>query len=134
MTTITATNATSRPSLLRVALELDAAVTAANAVAYLALFALLDGWLGVPAGLLIGAGAVLLAFAAFVGRLSTLANPPRGAVIAVIAVNVVWAVDSFVALAVDAFSPTLAGQIVIAVQAAGVLGLAALQAAGFRRA
>lgn len=123
-----------RPGLLRVALRLDAAVTAANAVAYLALFSVLDGWLGVPAALLIGAGAVLLAFAAFVGRLSTRAEPPRAAVIGVIAVNVVWAADSLLALAVDAFSPTLAGQVVIAVQAAGVLGLAALQTVALRRA
>jgi len=123
-----------RPGLLRVALRLDAAVTAANAVAYLALFSVLDGWLGVPAALLIGAGAVLLAFATFVGRLSTRAEPPRAAVIGVIAVNVVWAADSLLALAVDAFSPTLAGQVVIAVQAAGVLGLAALQTVALRRA
>ncbi len=121
-----------RTDLLRFALRLDAAVTAANALLYLALFSVLDGWLGVPSGLLIGAGAVLLPFAAFVARVA--ARPTRAAAIGVIAVNVVWAVDSFVLLAVDAFSPTLAGQVVIAAQAVAVLGLAALQAAGLRRA
>ena len=54
--------------------------------------------------------------------------------IGVIAVNVLWAVDSVLVLALDAFTPTLAGQVVIAAQAAGVAGLAALQAAGLRRA
>jgi hypothetical protein len=134
--TTTATTSTARPSagLLRFALQADAAVTALNAVAYLAAFALLDGWLGVPAALLIGVGAFLLAFAAFVGRLSSRAEMGRGAVIGVIAVNLLWTVDSLILLAVDAFSPTVAGQIVIAVQALGVAGLAALQYVGLRRA
>ena len=121
-------------SLLRLALKGDAAITALNAVAYLAAFALLDGWLGVPAALLIGAGAFLLAFAAFVGRLSTQREMARAAVAGVIAVNALWVIDSAIVLAVDAFSPTLAGQLVIAVQAVGVAGLATLQYLGLRRA
>jgi hypothetical protein len=121
-------------SLLRLALKGDAAVTALNAVAYLGAFALLDGWFGVPAALLIGVGAFLLAFAGFVGRLAARPEMGRAAVVGVIAVNALWVVDSVIALAVDAFSPTLAGQIVIAVQAAGVAGLAALQYLGLRRA
>ena len=121
-------------SLLRLALKGDAAITALNAVAYLAAFALLDGWLGVPAALLIGVGAFLLAFAAYVGRLSAQAEMARAAVAGVIAVNAVWVVDSAILLAVDGFGPTLAGQLVIAVQAAGVAGLAALQYVGLRRA
>jgi hypothetical protein len=133
MNTTTATLTTPRTDLLRFALQLDAAVTAVNAAAYLAGFWLLDGWLGLPAALLAGAGAFLLGFAAFVGRLATQARPARAAVIGVIAVNVVWAVDSVLLLAMDAFTPTVAGQVVIAVQASGVLALAALQAAGLRR-
>ena len=43
------------------------------------------------------------------------------------------AVDSFVALALDWFSPTLVGQVVIAVQAVGVAAFAALQYVGMRR-
>ena len=54
--------------------------------------------------------------------------------IAVIAANVMWALDSALMLAADWFSPTVAGQVVIALQAAGVAGLAALQYAGLRRA
>src|SRR3712207_335203 len=115
------------PSLLRFALRLDAVVTAANAVAYLALFAVLDGLLGLPAALLAGVGAFLLVYAAFVGRLAAQEKPHRGAVVAVIGANLLWAADSVLALAVDAWSPTLGGQVVIAVQAAGVAGLAALQ-------
>ena len=133
-TTTTKTAAARDLGLLRLALGLDAVITAVNAVAYLAAFALLDGWLGVPTGLLIGVGAFLLAFAALVGRLATRPQPPRAAVIAVIEANAAWAVASFALLALGTFSPTLAGEIVIAVQAAGVAGLAALQYAGLRRA
>ena len=134
MTAHTATIHTADAGLLRFALRLDAAITAANGLAYLALFWLLDGWFGVPGALLAGVGAFLLAFAAFVGRLGAQASPHRGAVIAVIAANVLWAVDSALLLAADWFSPTAAGQVVIALQAFGVAGLAALQYAGLRRA
>jgi hypothetical protein len=134
MTAHTATIPAARTGLLRFALRLDAAVTAANAVGYLALCWLLDGWLGVPAAFLAGVGAFLLAFAAFVGHLASQAEPHRGAVMAVIAANVLWALDSALLLAADWFTPTTAGQVVIAIQAAGVAGLAALQYAGLRRA
>jgi hypothetical protein len=88
----------------------------------------------VPAAFLAAVGAFLLAFAAFVGRLSTRPSPGRVAVTAVIAANLLWALDSVLLLAVDGFEATLAGQLVVAVQAAGVAGLAALQYAGLRRA
>ena len=134
MTAHTATIPTTDAGLLRFALRLDSAVSAANGVAYLALFWLLDGWLGVPGGFIAAVGAFFVAYAAFVGRLSAQASPHRGAVIAVIAGNALWALDSALMLATDWFSPTTAGQVVIALQAAGVAGLAALQYAGLRRA
>ena len=134
MTTITAPTHPAGATLLRLALKLDAGVTALNGVAYLAGFALLDDALGVPPALLIGVGAFLLAFAAFVARLGMSETPNRAAVICVIAANVLWAIDSVLLLAADGFTPTLAGQVVIGVQAAGVAGLAALQYAGLRRA
>ena len=134
MTAHTATIPTTGAGLLRFALRLDAAVTAANGIAYLAGFWLLDSWLGVPGAFLAGVGAFLLAFAGFVGRLAAQASPHRGAVLAVIAANVLWALDSALLLAADWFSPTVAGQVVVALQAAGVAGLAALQYAGLRRA
>ena len=134
MTAHTATIHTADAGLLRFALRLDAAITAANGIAYLALCWLLEGRLGVPVGFLAAVGAFLLGFAAFVGRLGAHAEPHRGAVVAVIAANVLWALDSALLLAADWFSPTAAGQVVIALQAAGVAGLAALQYAGLRRA
>ena len=134
MTAHTATIHTADAGLLRFALRLDAAITAANGIAYLALFWLLDGWLGVPGAFLAGIGAFLVAFAAFVGRLSAQASPHRGAVLAVIAANALWALDSALLIAADWFSPTTTGQVVVALQATGVAGLAVLQYAGLRRA
>jgi hypothetical protein len=120
--------------LLRFALKADAGITAANGLAYLAGFALLDGWLGVPATFLAGVGAFLLVFATFVGYVGTREQISRVAAGGIVAANLVWAVDSVILLLVDGFTPTLGGQIVIGVQAAGVAGLAALQYAGLRRA
>ena len=58
MTAHTATIQTTDAGLLRFALRLDAAITAANAIAYLALFWLLDGAFGVPGPFLAGVGAI----------------------------------------------------------------------------
>jgi hypothetical protein len=117
--------------LLRFALTLDGLVTGAMGVAFLAGAPLLDGWLGLPTALLAAVGAFLAVYAALVLRLST--RPVRGAVIAVIAANAVWAVDTLVALALDWHEPTVAGQVVIAVQAVGCAAFAALQYVGLRR-
>ena len=120
-------------TLLRGALKLDAVVTGANAVAYVGGAALLSDWLGVPAVFLVAVGVFLAAFAGAVWRLATRPAMPVPAVWAVIGLNVAWAVDSLALVALDGFSPTLAGQLLIAVQAVGVLGFAALQLAGLRR-
>jgi hypothetical protein len=118
--------------LLRGALKLDAVVTGANAVAYVAGAALLSDWLGLPVALLVAVGTFLAVYAAGVWHVATRPSVAAAAVWAVIALNVAWAADSFLMLAVDGFSPTLAGQVVVAVQAVGVLGFAALQYAGLR--
>src|SRR5215217_7675811 len=56
------------PSLLRLALRLDAVVTAANGAAYLLAAPLLGDLLGLPAGWLRGVGVFLLLFGASSGR------------------------------------------------------------------
>ena len=120
--------------LLRFALTLDGVATGANGVLYLAGAPLLDGWLGLPTEMLMAVGAFLIAYAALVLRLATRPAMPRAAVVAVIAANVLWAVDSLIALALDWFTPTTAGQVLIAVQAVLVAGLAALQYVGLKQA
>lgn len=117
--------------LLKFALTLDGVVTGANGIALLAGAALLDEWLGLPASLLVAVGAFLTVYGGLVLELA--GRPVKAAVVAVIAANVVWAADTLLALALDWHDPTLAGQLVIAVQAVGCAGFAALQYLGLRR-
>lgn len=117
--------------LLKFALTLDGVVTGANGIALLAGAALLDEWLGLPASLLVAVGAFLTVYGGLVLKLA--GRPVKAAVVAVIAANVVWAADTLLALALDWHDPTLAGQLVIAVQAVGCAGFAALQYLGLRR-
>jgi hypothetical protein len=122
-----------RHDLLRLALVADAAVTGANAVAYLAGAFVLDSLLGVPAGLLLALGAFLAVFAGLVLRVATRPEVPRAGVLAVIDANMAWVVASLLVLALDAFTPETAGQVWIALQAVVVAGFAALQWIGLRR-
>jgi hypothetical protein len=85
------TSLAARPSLLRDVMRLDAAVTGANGVAYLALAGPLEDLLGLSAPLLRGVGAFLVVFALFVAVLGT--RVP----LAVIGANIAWAAGSIVA-------------------------------------
>ena len=119
--------------LLRFSLLADGAATAANAVLYMAGAVVLDSWLGLPTGMLVAVGAALAVYGALVLRLATRPAMPRAAVVGVIAANALWVANSFIALGLDWFTPTTAGQVVIAVQAVGVAALAALQYVALRR-
>ncbi len=132
---LTATAATARTprSLLRTALLLDAAVTAANGAAYLVAAGPLADLLGLPAGTLRGAGAFLLAFAVLVALTGRRAAPPRAAVVAVIAVNAGWVAASVVAALAGWGSPATAGTVWVLLQAGVVAAFAELQLAGLRR-
>jgi hypothetical protein len=125
---------TARADLLRLVLVADAAVTGANAVAYLAGAFVLDSLLGVPAGLLLALGAFLAVYAGLVLRLATRPSIPRSGVLAVIDANILWAAASLLVLALDAFTPDAAGQVWIAVQAVAVAGFAGLQWIALKRA
>jgi hypothetical protein len=124
--------AATRHDVLRLALVADAAVTGANAVAYLAGAFVLDSLLGVPAGLLLALGAFLAAYGALVLRLATRPEIPRAGVLAVIEANVAWVVASLLVLGFDTFTPDTAGQVWIALQAVAVAGFAAAQWIGLR--
>ena len=125
-----ATNA--RADLLRLVLVADAAVTGANAFAYLAGAVVLDSVLGVPTALLLVLGAFLAVYSGLVLRLAI--RPARAGVLAVVVANLVWAAASLLVLALDTFTPEPAGQVWIALQAVVVAGFAALQYIGLRRA
>lgn len=134
-------NATAAPRLaaptagapVRLALRLDAVVTAANALAYLAAAGPLAGLLGFDAAVLRGIGLFLLAFAAFVWQVGARTDPPAGAVRAVVAVNVAWVAGSLVLAALDLGSPSTAGTVWVVLQAAVVGAFAEAQLLLLRR-
>jgi hypothetical protein len=132
-TTTDMTTATERITELRGALALDAAVTAANGLAYLAAAGPIGDLLGVPSGALRAAGAFLLAFAVIVAATARRDEPSRMVVGAVIATNALWTIGSVVALLAGWGTPDAAGTVWIALQAVVVGGFAELQLVGLRR-
>jgi hypothetical protein len=123
---------TSEPqTMLRRFLALDAAVTGANGIAYLAVSGPLGRLLGVGSGLLLELGLLLTLYAAGVGWLASRRQPPVLPVRAVIEVNLAWAALSFVALAVW-LSPSTAGAVWVPLQALTVAGFALVQYAALR--
>lgn len=127
-----ATAAASSPTLLRRVLALDAIVTAANAVAYLALSGPLDDLLGIDRGLLLVLGAFLLVYGAAVGVLATRRSPRPFAVQLVVEANAAWAVASIAVLVSGVLDLATAGAVWVPLQAAVVAGFAAVQYAGLR--
>ncbi|MEU6178969.1 hypothetical protein [Streptomyces coeruleorubidus] len=123
---------TSAPqSMLRRFLALDAAVTGANALAYLALSGPLGRFLGVDSTLLLAVGAFFTAYAAGVGLLASRRQPPALGVRAVVETNLAWTAVSVVALALW-LTPSTAGAVWTVLQALVVAGFAALQYTALR--
>lgn len=121
-------------SFLRRALLLDAAASGAMGIALLALSGVLSGLLSLPVELLREAGIVLIPFAAFVGFLATRAQPSRIGVWIVIAINIVWVVDSVALLFTGWVAPNALGYAFIIGQAATVALFADLEYVGLRKA
>jgi len=88
--------------------------------------------LGLPEPLVRWAGLVLLPLAAFIGWLASRQVPPRLLVWVVILGNLGWTVESF--LVVARTQPTALGTAFVSAQALAVLGLAALEYLGLRKA
>lgn len=112
----------------------DAVVSGAVGVLLTAGAGVLDDPFGLPVALMRVSGMILLPYAALVWMLSRRTAPPRAAVWAVIACNVLWAVDSGLLLLVGPIAPTSLGIAFIVVQAAVVALFAELQYFGQRRA
>lgn len=125
--TLTALARTAEPhSALRRFLALDAVVTGANGVAYLAASGPLGRLLGVGSTLLVELGLVLTVYAAAVGLLASRARPAVLPVKAVVEINLAWSALSVLALALW-LSPTATGAVWTVLQAATVAGFATLQ-------
>ncbi|MEU9996995.1 hypothetical protein [Streptomyces sp. NPDC050848] len=123
---------TTRPqSMVRRFLALDALVTGANALAYVAASGPLGELLGIDRALLLELGIVLAVYAAGVAWVASRAEPPVLGVKAVVDINILWTVLSVVAL-VAWLEPTTAGVVWTLVQAAGVAGFAGLQWSALR--
>lgn len=137
MTTIrtapAASPSTRAGGLLRPVLRLDAVVTAANGAAYLLAAPLLDGPLGLSAGLLRGVGVFLLGYAGVVWLVAARRRISGPAVEAVIGANALWAAGSVVAAVVGIGSLTALGATWLVLQAGVVAAFAVLQLVGLRR-
>jgi hypothetical protein len=134
MTDLSSPITTARPRpLLRAALKLDAVVTGANGAAYLAAAAPLSDLLGLSEALLRATGAFLLVYAALVWIVGSRRQIPRGPVYAIVAANVLWAVDSIVMAIAGWGDPSTAGTAWILMQAVVVAAFAELQLIGLRR-
>jgi hypothetical protein len=118
---------------LRNALLLDAAATGATGLLLIGGAGLLEGLLGLPAGLMRSAGLVLIPFVAFVAWAGTRAPAPQGAVALIIAVNVLWVVASVCLLLSGLVAPTLLGYAFVLAQAVAVALFAELQYVGLKR-
>lgn len=118
---------------LRWALLADAIASGATGLLLLAGGNLLQPHLGLPPVLMEGAAIVMLAWALLVAVVATRERVRRPVVSGVIALNVVWAVDSVLLLFSGWVSPTMLGLAFVVVQAVAVAALAEAQYVGLRR-
>jgi hypothetical protein len=129
-----ATTGEDRSGLLRLALKLDAVATGALGLLALAAGPLLADLLGIPNGLLLPLGLFLIVYAAAVWFVGTRPIVKRPAVWTAVALNLVWAVDSVIAVAAGWLPLTMLGTAFVLAQAVAVLVFAELQLLGLRRA
>ena len=120
-------------SLLRRVLIVDALTSGAMGLAMIAFAGLFADLLQLPLDLISEAGIVLLPFAAFVGFVASRREPARLAVWTIIALNVVWVVDSIVLLFTGWVAPNALGHAFVIAQAAVVLVFADFEYMGLKR-
>jgi hypothetical protein len=123
-----------RMSFLRFALLADAVASGATGLLAFAGAGILAELLGLPTNLLRYAGLSLLPYVAIVAYVGTRTTISRPAVWAIIAYNMLWAIDSVVLLVSGSVSPTALGYAFVLVQATAVAGLGGLQYVGLRKA
>lgn len=130
---VTAREIPARQAMRRFALRIDAVVSGANGVAYLALAGPLADLFGVSGSLLRPIGAFFLVWAAALWLLSSRKAITRGEMIAVAALNAVWVAGSLAFGATGAAEPDTVGTVWVLLQALVVSGLAGLQLAASRQ-
>ncbi|MFE1595320.1 hypothetical protein [Nocardia sp. NPDC058705] len=120
-------------NLLRLSLRLDAVVTTANGLAYLALAQPLERLLGLDATVGLAIGAFLTAYGIGVALVGRPARTNRAAASAVAIGNTAWVVASLAAVVTGLLGLTTVGAVWAVMQSATVGGFAALQYLGLRR-
>ncbi|WP_283134402.1 hypothetical protein [Rhizohabitans arisaemae] len=119
--------------MLAKVIKIDMLLCAAFGVLLIAAAGLVGDLMNLPVPLVRWAGVVLLPVAAFLGYLASRRVPPRGGVLAIIAINALWAVDSIVLLFTGWIDPNPFGVVFIVAQALLVAGIAEMQYLGLRR-
>lgn len=125
--TATLTAPATTPKLLREAVLLDGFATLPSGVLLTALAGVLDEPLGIPAGVLLGAGLFFVAWGALVLFLGFRPVVNRRATIAVGIVNVVCAVDGLIVELAGVGELTTLGSVLLVALSVVVLALGALQ-------
>jgi hypothetical protein len=120
------------PRFLRTVLLADAASGAATSLLQLTAAGALASLLGLPSGLLVASGLVLLVYVALAAYLATCEPVPRAPMWALIIGNWVWVLGCLELLFTGAAGTTL-GQAYLVIQAVAVAALAELQWMGLRR-
>jgi hypothetical protein len=131
-TTTHPSTTTTGPVSLRTALLLDAAVTGANGLAYLAGAVVLDSLLGPTTGHLLLVGAFLSACAVILATIGSRRPIPRGWAMFAADFNIAWAVGSVALVTFGWLDLTTTGQVWTLLQAAVVATFAALQLLALR--
>ncbi|MBI5256860.1 MAG: hypothetical protein HY855_10205 [Burkholderiales bacterium] len=119
--------------LLKTALLIDAAMSAAMAALQLAATAPLGHSLQLPTLLLQESGLFMLAYAVLLVFMARAARLPSALVGLVVWGNLGWALGCALLAGSTWLQPSVAGLGFLAVHAAGVLAMAALEFAGWRR-
>ena len=121
-------------NFLRYALFADAATCIACGLLLSFGGTFLQNLTGLPASLTFYAGLSLFPFAAFLVYAATRKSISKTAVWLIIALNLLWTIDSFLLLASGYVSPTAFGYVFVTLQATGVLIFAGLEFIAMRRA
>lgn len=118
--------------LLRRSLQLDAVASGALGVLLAAAGPAVDDLLGIPVGVLVAIGLVLVAHATLLWIVGARRHLPTPANWAVVAGNLLWVAASVLVVAAGWWTPTAAGTAVVLAQAAAVALFASLQFLGLR--
>jgi hypothetical protein len=120
--------------MLRNVLRVDAALSGLTALALMVDAEPLSAMTGLPAGILRAIGVALVPWTALLAWLASRPVFPSAALVTVIALNFVWALDCALAAFGVIGSPAGLGVAVLALQAVGTVVLAEFEWVGLRRA